>query len=141
MSALAFLEVLVDELTRSQPTYTVHAREPDASELEPGQIWISNEGIEASEGVADLGRSSRVIVPFFVLSVMSPTTDDVQFRAVLRRRLSILQALTRAAEAFVPQNAALVLLAGETTEIRKDMFLSSVEVRVQYDLESTGEPQ
>ena len=141
MSALRFIDELALQLTAAFPGYQVNAQEPPETKLDPRTMWIATDSIEQGVDIADLGETVGISVPVFITTVMSIPTTPAETKTTLARRLSIIQAAQRAARDFIPTNGALVLYVGEGAVIGNDVYVSAVQVNVQYQLEAEGEPQ
>ena len=149
MGVLGFIDALKAELVASLPSYTIEAREPIEGELKADvsgkQIFITTEGIESPEGIADLSQSTMLRIPVLVSCVMQFPKTEVQARAVLKRRLSMVQACQRAVFTYCVAGAGAgntaVYLEQEQPNLIEEYFVAIVQLSVEYDLLSTGEPE
>ena len=149
MGVLGFIDVLKAELVESLTGYTIEAREPIEGELKADvsgkQIFITTEGIESPEGVADLARSTVIRIPVLVSCVMQFPKTEADARKVLKRRLSMMQACQRAVFTYCVAGAGAgntaVYLEQEQPNLIEEYYVAIVELIVEYDLQSTGEPE
>ncbi|MFB9991225.1 hypothetical protein ACFFLM_04410 [Deinococcus oregonensis] len=141
MSVQAFITALKVELEASLPSYSVQAFEPIEGQLKVGTdskfIFITTEGIESPEGVADMGASTRIRVPVLVSCVMALPDNEVLAAKILRRRLVIIQACQRVVRDFDPN--VLVYLVQEQPSLIEGFYVSIVQLDVQYDLQAEEE--
>ena len=141
MSALVFIDQLTEQLVLAFPTYQVSAREPPETNLKPGTQWVATDSIEQGVDIADLGESVGIVVPVFITTVMSVPATPLETRATLARRLSVIQAAQRACRSFIPENDALVTYVCESAVIGGDLYVSTVQINIQYSLQAEGDPQ
>lgn len=134
MSALALQQALVAELTLAFPRYSVAARSPLEQELRPLTLWVNFEDIETPTGIADLGHSTGLLVPLFVVLLMDVPDSDAGAQAVNGARLRVISAAVRAIRAF-PDTGVLATLAGEATIVDKGLLISSTRINAEYNLE------
>lgn len=139
MSVQGFINALKVELEASLPGYTVQALEPIEGQLKADtnikQVFITTEGIESPEGVADMGASTRIRVPVLVSCVMKRPTTETLNAQVLKRRLTILQACQRAVRDY-PDPDTLVYLVQEQPNLIEGFYVSITQLDVQYDLQA-----
>lgn len=143
-----FIAALKAELQASLPSYTVQAREPIEGELVADeytrQLFITTEGIESPEGVADLSMSTTIRVPVLVSCVMRRAEQETEALKVLKRRLSIVQACQRAVRNYCVEGAGAgntaVYWIQEQPNLIEGFYVSISQLDVEYDLQSTGEP-
>jgi len=134
-----FIDALVAELRASLPTYTVEAREPAEGELVANsatkQIFVTREGIEPGEDIADLGLSTQVMVPVMVACVMQRPGTPALASAVLRRSLTIVQAIQRTMRDFAQTGEATLLrFIQEQPQLIEGFYVSVSGVEVHFDL-------
>ena len=141
MSALVFIDQLTQQLIQAFPTYVVKAQEPPETNLKARTQWVATDSIEQGVDIADLGESVGIVVPVFIVTVMSVPATPAETRETLKRRLSVIQAAQRTCRTFVPENDALVMYIGESAVIGRDFYISTVQINVQYSLQAEGEPQ
>lgn len=119
--------------------YTVEQREPAEGELvadaNAKQIFITTEGFESPEGVADMGQSTRIRVPVMVACVMQRPSTAVLSAKTLRRRMTILQACQRAVRDF-DDPSTLVYLVQEQPTLIEGYYVSITQLDVQHDLDA-----
>jgi len=133
------IDTLVRVLTAALPTYTVEAREPVEGELKAGadvkQVFITTEGFELPEGYASGGTSVRVLVPVLVSIVMQrPSTPDLAAK-VLRRRITLVQAVQRAAREFALQRPDVnVDLLQEAPTLIEGYYVSVTGLEMMFDM-------
>lgn len=139
MIVLDFIQALKAELQHSFPTYTVQAREPVEGELKAAsserQLWITTEGFDSGEDVADQGLSSEIRVPVFISIIIQRPKTEAATQTALTRRLNVVQAAGRAASAFNHQESgALVNFIQEQPMIVEGFLVSVTHLDIQYDL-------
>ncbi|AWN22211.1 hypothetical protein DKM44_02310 [Deinococcus irradiatisoli] len=139
MIALTFIQALKAELQTSFPEYTVQAREPIEGELKASsserQLWITTEGFDSGEDVADQGQSTEIRVPVFVSIVIQRPRSENATEVALTRRLNVVQACQRAARDFNNQESdALVNFIQEQPLIIEGFLVSVTQLDIQYDL-------
>jgi hypothetical protein len=122
--------------------YTVEAREPIEGELiataDARQIFITSDGFEFPDPIADQGSSTRLIVPVQVACVMKRPRTVTEFFSVLKRRLTIVQACQRTVKNYgVP--STLVTFVGEQPNLIEGYYVSITQVNVQFDLDAEEE--
>ncbi|MCP2015619.1 hypothetical protein L1280_002787 [Deinococcus sp. HSC-46F16] len=134
-----FIDLLTAELQRSMPGYTVEAREPVEGELRASstvkQVFITTEGIEPGEEVADFGASTQVMVPVMVACVMQRPGTVPLAAAVLRRRQAMVQAVQRTMRDFAETGEPTLLrFIQEQPQLIEGYLVSITGVEVHYDL-------
>lgn len=151
-----FIDLLTAELQRSMPGYTVEAREPVEGELradaEVKQIFITTEGIEPGEQVADLGESTQVMIPVLASCVMKRPNErtgtgvlDVAKTVIataktLRRRLTMVQAVQRTMRDFAQTGEPTFLrFIQEQPTLIEGFYVSITGVEVHFDLAAEEE--
>ncbi|GAA4002684.1 hypothetical protein GCM10022631_11740 [Deinococcus rubellus] len=144
MIVLNFIQALKAELQTSFPQYTVLAREPIEGELKASnaerQLWITTEGFDSGEDVADQGYSTEIRVPVFVSIVIQRPKTEAATIAALTRRLNVVQACQRAARAFNHQESgALVNFMQEQPLIVEGFLVSVTHLDIEYDLGAEDE--
>lgn len=148
-----FIDLLKTELEASFGTldlpYTVQAREPVESEVGEGsggpgerQIFISTGNLGFPEGIADQGSGTMLEVPVLVSTVMSFPQSEAATAAVLRRRLTVIQAIQRAVEGFAQEpDTTLEVIAqdDEEPQMIDGYYVSVVGVLLRFYLNSREE--
>lgn len=133
------INALVAELQSSLPGYTVEAREPFEGELVADattkQIFVTREGIEPDEQYADGGASTQVMVPVMVACVMQRPGTPALAAGVLRRSLTIVQAIQRVIRAFAQAGEPVYLrFLREEPQLIEGFYVSITGVEVHFDL-------
>lgn len=144
--AQTLIDTICHELERSfaPDGYTVKAIEPTESAIGQGEsggdekeIYVTTGGMSFPEGIADMGGTTRVLIPVIVSTVMSwPTTPDLT-AAVLRRRLTVVQALQRAATSHAtdhPEHVIDIAVDDEEPQNIDGYYVSILGVQLTFDL-------
>ena len=146
-----FIDLLKAELEQSFTPhgYTVQAREPVESEVGEGstgpgerQVFISTGGFSFPEGIADFGGTVRVEVPVIVSTVMGFPKSEEATAAVLRRRLTVVQALQRAAQSHAtahPDQVLNLVVDDEEPQNIEGYYVSVVGLLLTFDLDTQEE--
>lgn len=135
----AYIDHLSAELVRSLPGLTVEAREPTEGELAAGreakQIFVTTEGIEMGEQIADLGLSTVVRVPVMVACVMPRPSTPLYAAQTLRRRLQVMQAIQRANRTFCQDRTDCLLnIIQESPSLIEGFYVSITGIEIEFDL-------
>lgn len=143
--AQTLIDTIVTELERSfgPDGYAVRATEPAESAIGQGEsgdekeIYVTTGGMSFPEGIADMGGTTRVLIPVIVSTVMSwPTTPDLT-AAVLRRRLTVVQALQRAATSHAtdhPEHVIDIAVDDEEPQNIDGYYVSILGIQLTFDL-------
>ncbi|MBZ9753178.1 hypothetical protein K7W42_20285 [Deinococcus sp. HMF7604] len=136
-----FIDLLQTTLEAALPSYTVEAREPAEGELvatdEVKQIFITTEGFDFAEGIADFGQTTRVVVPVMVGCVMQRPGKVTLAAKVLRRRLTLVQAVQRAVQDFGPVRPDVMAVPlSEQPLLIEGYLVSMTGVELTFDLDA-----
>lgn len=152
-----FIDLLAAELTATfaRHAYTVQAREPVEGELvaekDSKQIFITTDAIDPAEDIADGGTSTGILIPVLVScvmqrpKVMNDTVLDVPktialSAKVLRRRLSMVQAVQRARQQFAQTHSEVSTRFIQEKPVLIEGFLVSITgVELELNLDAEGE--
>ena len=135
-----YIDHLAAELRQTFPTLTVEQREPAEGELaateDTRQIFLTTEGIELGEQIADQGLSTVVLVPVMASTVMPRPSNPLDAVRTLRRRLKLFQAVQRSIRTFPPavDGAALLNIVQEQPNLIEGYYVSIVGIEITFDL-------
>lgn len=137
------IDALTTELVRvfGPRQYTVEAREPAEGELlareDAKQIFITTEGLEPGTDIADMGESTQVILPVMVACVMRRPGNVILAAQVLRRRLTLVQAVQRVMRDFnQAQTGAQLRFIQEQPTLIEGYFVSVTGLELEFDLDA-----
>ena len=140
-----FIDALSAELTRkfgpgTPSKYTVEVREPVEGELKVAadakQMFITTEGFDFPEGVADQGELTRITVPVMLSVVMKRPSSVLMSAQTLARRLTVAQALQRVVKSFAYSHPeVMVTPLSEQPMLIEGYYVSVTGVELDFDLD------